>query len=313
MRWIGLLAAASLLSGGSSPARTEIVRWSPLTAAGAVKATLKVHDVGTGRCTDTYTTAGDIAYRCGRGNGIYFPCWRAGPYSTDRVLCAGDPWTRSVTRIRSPGLLLYPGVTYLDDPYSPWALELTTGQRCRLFQGAHDAVRRRGHTYVVDYYCDEKNLVLLRGPHRGRGWRIGAARYLGLRRGYKLLGDVEIRRAFFGGLPPVMERQRKLAALAVASARHVVHRSAARAHLDLAWVRLTLPDARWAYVIFSSVDDKGRFALLHRAGGAWRDASAFRPYCTTLPPRARRQLFLDRRTWKPPPLWSQGPPGEQRC
>jgi hypothetical protein len=88
MRWIGLLAAVSPLSGGSSPASTEIVRWSPLTAAGVVKAPLKVHDVG----TDTYTTAGD------------------------RVLCTGDPWTRSITRIRSPGLLLYPGVTYLDDP-----------------------------------------------------------------------------------------------------------------------------------------------------------------------------------------------------
>lgn len=313
MRWIGLLAAVSLLSGGSSPASTEIVRWSPLTAAGVVKATLKVHDVGTGRCTDTYTPAGDVAYRCGRGNALYFPCWREGPNPTERVLCAGDPWTRSITRIRSPGLLLYPGVTYLDDPYSPWAVEVTTGQRCRLVQGAHDAVHSGGRTYVVDYGCDERNLVLLRGLHRGRVWHIGEARYLGLRAGYKLLGDVEIRRAFFGGLPPVMERQRQLAAQAVATARRVVHRRTARAHLDLAWVRLSLPDARWAYVIFSSVDGKGWFALLHRTGGAWRDASAFRPYCSTLPPRVRRQLFLDRRTWKPPPDWSQAPPGEQRC
>ena len=217
-----------------------------------------------------------------------------------------------MTRLRSPRLLLYPGVTYLNDAYAPWGVELTTGERCRLVQGAHDAVHRRGHTYVVDYGCDKPNLVLLRNLRRGRVWRIGAARYLGLNRGYKLLGFVPIRRAYFGGLPPAMERQRELAARAVAVARHVVHRSSPRAHLDLVWVRMTLPDGLWAYVIFASYP-RGWFALLHRVGGTWTDASAFKPYCKKLPPDVRRQLFLDRESWKPPPYWTQAPPGEQRC
>jgi hypothetical protein len=308
MRWFGLVALAAALGTPQTP-RTEIVRWSPLSAGGAVKPTMKVADAGTGRCTDTYTTAGDIAYRCARGNVLYFPCWREGPNPTDSVLCAGDPWTTSATRLRSPKLLLYPGVTYLDDAYAPWALELTTGERCRLVQGAHDAVHRGARTYVVDYSCDRKHLVLLRGLRRGRVWHIGAARYLGLNAGYELLGDQAIRRAYYGGLPPQMERQRKLAADAVTTARHIV----GHGHLDLVWVRMTLPDARWAYVIFSSVDGKGSFALLHRVADHWRDGSPYKPYCTTLSPRIRRQLFLDGQTWNPPPDLSQGPPGEQRC
>jgi hypothetical protein len=325
MRWIRPLAVSGVLlallpigvvagaSARAAPTRTEIIRWSPFNAAGFVKSSLRVHRIGTGRCADTYTTAGDIAYRCGRGNYLYFPCWRDGPNPTEFVLCTGDPWTTSVSRLRSPGLLLYPGVTYLDNAYSPWAIELSGGEHCRLFQGAHSSIHRGKRTYVVDYYCDRDNLVLLRNLRRGLVWRIGAARYVNLKVGYKLLGDRTIQRAFFGALPPPMERERKLAARAVAAARVVIHRDAARAHLDLAWVRLTLPDAQWAYVLFSSTGGKGWFALLHREDGQWIDASAYKPYCKTLPQRVRRQLFLDRQTWNPPPDWSSASPGEQRC
>ena len=318
---VRLIAVSALLLAGATAAlpaqpmstATQIVRWSPFDDTGAVKGTLRVHRIGTGRCVDTYTTAGDIAYRCGRGNGVYFPCWRDGPKPTDLVLCAGDPWATSVVMMRSPGLLLYPGVTYLDDAYSPWAVELATGERCSLFQGAHDGVHKSRRTYVVDYYCEHSRLVLLRTLRRGRVWHIRAARYVNLRVGYELLGDRVIRRAFFGGLPPQLERQRKLAAQAVATARAVVRRAHPNAHLDLTWVRLTLPDAEWAYVVFSSVEGKGWFALLHRAHARWSDASAHKPFCTKLPPAVRRQLFLRRNQWNPPPDWSQGPPGEQRC
>jgi hypothetical protein len=306
MGLLGLLAVAALLN---APHTTEVVHWSPLTASGALKPALKVRDVGTGSCVDTYTTVGDIAYRCGHGHFIDFPCWRQGPKATDYVLCIGDPWTTRARRLRAPGLLLYPGVTYLDDPYAPWALELADGDRCRLFQGAHDAVHRGAREYVVDYYCDKRNLVLLRGVRRGRVWRIGAAHYLGLRRGYELLGRRAIRRAFFGGLPPSMERQRRLAAQAVAAAGRVVHRDHPGAHLDLTWVRLTLPDATWAYVIFSSTGGKGWFALLRREHRTWHDASAERPYCRRLPVPVPRQLFLRPHAAK----YTLAPPGEPRC
>jgi hypothetical protein len=304
----------ALASADTASARTEIVRWSPFDAGGHVKRTLSVRVAGAGRCSDTYTTAGDIAYRCSRANTLYFPCWRDGPNPTAYVLCTGDPWSKSVSRLRSPGLLLYPGVTYLKDAYAPWAVELTGGERCRLFQGAHSAIHQGGRTYVVDYYCGRAGrLVLLRTLRRGRVWRIGAARYVNQRVGYRLLGERTIRRAFFGGLPPAMERQRKLAASAVATARLVIHRKTPRAHLDLAWVRLTLPDPRWAYVIFSSTDGKGWFALLHRTSGQWDDASGFKPYCKRLSPAIRHQLFLRLGMWEPAPYWSEAPPGELRC
>jgi hypothetical protein len=309
-----LVATGFAAAGGAAPpARTQIVHWSPFDAHGAVRKTLRVHSRGTGRCSDTYTTAGDIAYRCEQGHFLLFPCWRDGPNPTEFVLCTGTPWASSIERLRSPGLLLYPGITYLDDPYSPWAVELATGERCRLLQGAHDAIPRRTHRYVVDYGCDRGDLVLLRTLRRGRLWRIGAARYVNAKGGYKLLGDRIIRRAFFGGLPPSMERQRQLAAKAVATARVVIHRVAPRAHLELVWVRMTLPDARWAYVLFSSVDGSGSFALLHREHGGWVDASSYKPYCTKLPGTVRRQLFLGHKTWNPPPYWSDAAPGEQRC
>jgi len=325
MRWIRPLAVYGVLlattpigvavigSARATPAPTEVIRWSPFTAAGVVKKTLSVRPIGTGRCSDTYTTAGDIAYRCSRGHGLNFPCWRDAAGPTEFVLCAGDPWTSSVSRLRSPGLLLYPGVTYLDDAYSPWAVELAGGERCRLLQGAHDAIHRGKRTYVVDYGCKGDDLVLLRNVRRGRVWRIGAARYVNLKVGYRLIGDRTIRRAFFGALPPPMKRERKLAARAVATARRVIHRQAPRAHLDITWVRLTLPDALWAHILFSSTEGKGWFAVLHRERGQWVDASAHKPYCKTLPQRVRRQLFLERTTWNPPPYWSEAPPGEQRC
>jgi hypothetical protein len=304
MRLLVLLAAATV-------ARTEVVRWSPLDATGKVKTSLTVKLAGTGSCVDTYTTAGDIAYRCGRGNSLYFPCWRDGPNPTEFVLCTYSPWQSTVWRLRSPRLLLYPGVTYLDDAYSPWAIELNNGDRCTLFQGAHSAIRRGGRELVVDYYCDRDHIVLLRNLRRGRVWRIGAARWIDLRVGYELLGDRTIRRAIFGGFPPAMERQRKAAAEAVAEARRVVHRRAPRAGLNLVWVRLTLPDAQWAHVIFSSIDGAGSFAVLHHVNGRWVDASDFKPYCTTLPRDVRRQLFLNRYIWKTPPYLA--PPGELRC
>jgi hypothetical protein len=307
------VTGVALAAGSTTPTRTEIVRWSPFDAQGVVKKTLRVHPKGRGRCSDTYTTAGDIAYRCDQGNLLFFPCWRDGPDPTEFVLCTGTPWTSSVERLRSPGLLLYPGVTYLDDPYSPWAVELAGGEHCRLFQGAHSSIHRGSRTYVVDYYCDHNNLVLLRTLRRGRVWRIGAAHYIDLKHGYRLLGTRMIRRAFFGGLPPPMERQRKLAAQAVATARRVIQLRAPHAQLDLTWVRVNLPDVQWAYVLFSSTAGKGSFALLHRRDGRWVDASSYKPYCTRLPRTVRRQLFLTRKTWNPPPYWSQAAPGEQRC
>ncbi|OLD97959.1 MAG: hypothetical protein AUG91_10305 [Actinobacteria bacterium 13_1_20CM_4_69_9] len=71
---------------------------------------------------------------------------------------------------------------------------------------------------------------------------------------------------------------------------------------------MTLPDVRWAYVLFSSVDGKGWFALLRREDGEWLHGSTNRP-CKQLPVEVQRQLFL-----RPSAAADTlAPPGEQRC
>ena len=272
---------------------TEVVRWSPFTSAGTLKPTLKAEPVKHGQCTDIgYTLVGGVAYRCGAGNGLYDACWRDGPSATEYVVCLGSPWDKKVTRLRSPHLLLYPGVTF-DPPASyPWAIRLGDGTRCVVEQGAHAAFTTRGRRWIVDYGCTKRNLVLLReGLRRGRVWYVNAARLLSPQRGFLFLGARAIRRVYFGTLPPPMLRQHRLAHAAVVAAKQVLGRT--QLSDELAVVRLALPRANWARVIFTSVGNNRSWdVVLHRVAGRWREASTFRPYCTKLPTSVRRQLFL---------------------
>jgi hypothetical protein len=312
-----LLALALVISGASAPTRaTEVIRWSPFTSAGAVKPGLAVEFVKHGRCTDIgYTLVGGVAYRCGAGNGLYDACWRDGPKPTEFVICLGSPWDTKVTRMRSPHLLLYPGVTF-DPPASyPWSIELTDGTRCTVEQGAHAALTASGRRWIVDYGCTQRNLVLLReGLRRGRVWYVNAARLISLRRGFLFLGERAIRRVYFGTLPPPMLRQHRLAHEAVVAAKRILRPATHGARLsdELAVVRLALPRADWARVIFGSVSsDRSWSVVLHRVSGRWREASAFKPYCTKLPARVRSQLFFSRGVRLPGYL--DQPTREQRC
>ena len=150
----------------------------------------------------------------------------------------------------------------------------------------------------MDYGCTRRNLVLLReGLRRGRVWHVNAARFRGLKRGFLFLGERAIRRVYFGTLPPPMLRQHRLAHDAVVVAKRILRPTTHGAQLsdELAVVRLALPRVDWARVIFGSVNsDRSWSVVLHRSAGRWRDGSAFKPYCATLPVRVRRQLFLSR-------------------
>jgi len=319
---IVLIGAAVLAAGSeraaSTPSKTQVVRWSPLDASGHVKRALKI-ETKTGSCSDIgYTFVGGIGYRCGWGNVLDNACFRDGPNPTEYAICGTYPWDPSVVRLRSPYLLFYPGATFTPAATYPWAVVLSDGNRCGVFQGAHDSVRTHGRTYVVDYTCERGNLVLLReGITRGTVWRVLAARWDKTRNRYAFLGHVPARRVYFGTLPPPMARQNRIANRAYKAAAKIVRRRHPRAHpvADLAWVRMTLPHAEWAYVIMASPDalDKGWFALLHRVDGKWLDASADKPYCTKLPKRARQQLFLPKKTPGFSPASLLAPPGETRC
>ena len=315
---VGLLLVTATMvvasgSAGSAPPNTQVVRWSPFNSAGKLKAALHVKAVE-GGCSDIgYTFVGGIGYRCESGNGLYDACFRDGPNPTDDVICVGYPWQTNVVRLHSPGLLLYPGVTFTKAADYPWGIVLDDGNRCGVLQGAHDSMRTHGKTYVVDYGCERGNLVLLReGIVRGRVWQANAARW-SKKTGYTFLGHLPVRRVYFGTLPPQMALQNTLANKAYNASVRIIHRRTPSAHLDLAWVRLALPSADWAYVIFTPADasSRGFFAVLQRVDGKWTDASTYMPYCANLPTNVRQQLF-DKKT-NTPRREIMAPRGETRC
>jgi hypothetical protein len=305
------LAAAGLLAVSARSAataqRTEVVRWSPFDDAGAIKRSLAVETVaavgGCGAVGPGSEAIGDYGYRCGFSNSIVDPCWRDGASRTEYVVCAADPWTSSVERIRVPKLMLRVGVTFAGSPNPLWAIELMNGDRCTIAQGAHATVTGRGTGLVVDYYC-KSGIVLLRNLRRGAVWRIGSARFDRSRGRYRLLGDVRVRRAFYGGLPRAMRRENELARQAATLATAIVRREARargeEVEADPLRVRLVLPEAGWANVyVMAVVRGTNRFrdrsVILHRAGSRWVETKYDRSECRRLPARARQQLFGTRR------------------
>jgi hypothetical protein len=307
---ITLAAAALVAASGRAAAtarRTEVVQWSPFDARGTIKHSLAVKTVAAvGGCGDVgpgSEAIGDYGYRCGFANYIDDPCWRDGPGRTEHVICAADPWTRSVKRIRVPKLMLRVGVTFAGMPGPVWAIELMNGDRCTIAQGAHDTVTGRGTGLVVDYYC-KSGIVLLRNLRRGGVWRIGSARFDRSRGRYRLLGDVRVRRAFYGGLPRAMRRENELARRAATLATAIVRRDAKargeKVDADPLRVRLVLPGAEWANVyVMAVVHGTDRFrdrsVILKRTGHRWAEFKYGRSTCRRLPARARQQLFGTRR------------------
>lgn len=305
---IALLAAgagygAHAATSASSAIRTVTVKWSPFASATRLKSSLHVKTIRGGQCEDGSEGVGSIAYRCFSGNGVYDPCWRDSPDRTGYVVCAGDPW--ATVAVRFAASEAFPldderlGVLWGSASSVPWGLEVSTGDRCTLAQGAHDRVGGEG-SLVVDYFCTG-SLALLRNLRRGRTWRIGSARNKGGH--YTVLGDVTVRRAYFGALPPELSRQQKLATEAAHVAPQIIraHHGIQPAAGDLDYpmrVRLSLPDAGWARVEFpkweAPVRGKSQAAwdvILRLMGGDWIEATPFQPYCAKLPAAVRRQLL----------------------
>jgi hypothetical protein len=314
-----LLAVALLLVGApwgaTAPPNTEVIRWSPFDSSGKLKPTLKVRSVQ-GGCGDIgYTYVGGIGYRCSFGHYLLDACFRNGPNPTEYVICVNRPWDRDVIRLQAPYLLLYPGVTFTAAASFPWGIVLDDGNRCGVLQGAHSGFEAHGRRWIVDYECERGDIALLReGIRRGRVWEVNAARLNMKTLKYTFLGHVPVRRAYFGTLPPAMERQNLLANKAYNTAVRIIHAREPKAHLDIPWVRLALPQANWAYIIFTPADAsfRGYFALLHLVDGRWHDASAFKPYCTELPKQIRDQLFLPKRAGSVRPSGME-PRGGTRC
>jgi hypothetical protein len=129
------------------------------------------------------------AYRCFAGNSLYDPCW-AERAAAPTVLCLPFPW--SVTDIRLEVGAPLSAIPAEPGTSEPWGVELATGQRCVLLQGAHSLFAGR----VIDYYCNA-GLSLLRGlTQTAPVWR--AASVTGAAGKQALGPSEEIRIAWFG-------------------------------------------------------------------------------------------------------------------
>jgi hypothetical protein len=154
------VAATGLAACSSGPApaaltATRQVHVSPVSADGSpvrgFRTTLTVADAN----CEAGSEAIGRAYRCFAGSSLYDPCWAARA-TAPTVLCLPFPW--SVTDIRLEVGAPLSAIPAEPGTSEPWGVELATGQRCVLLQGAHSLFAGR----VIDYYCNA-SLSLLRG------------------------------------------------------------------------------------------------------------------------------------------------------
>ena len=189
-----LLAACGAAAGHSSPGTaTRRVRLSPVTANGAPAGGFRVASTAASATCEPGSEAIGLAYRCFAGNSIYDPCW-AERAATPTVLCLPYPWAHGAVKllVREP-LGAIPSQGRGPGLSEPWGLELASGQRCVLAQGAHSMFAGR----VIDYYCSAR-LWLLRGLTESRPeWQ--ASSVVAAKSGKLARGPVEeITIAWFG-------------------------------------------------------------------------------------------------------------------
>lgn len=156
-------APATVTGPGAGAEQTQRVYVSPVTSAGAAVSGYRVTSHAAGASCEPGSEAIGQAYRCFAGNGVYDPCW-AEKAAAPTVLCVADPWLRTAAQLRvSSPLSPIPGEggASTGQADQPWGVQLTSGQRCVLAQGAHNAFNGQ----VIDYYCTSR-LSLLRGLDR---------------------------------------------------------------------------------------------------------------------------------------------------
>jgi hypothetical protein len=196
---LGAVLAMALAACSSASAATQVVYAAPVNASGDQVEGLTVARTVQGHCEAGSDSVPGPTYRCFFGNFIEDPCW-ADAAVAGSVLCMAQPWSKTVVRIDVNELEPSPSPVPKSLSY-PWGVELTTGEKCIAFQGAHDSYRGR----VVDYGCDGAYLhsgrVLLRGMHRSRPlWSFDSAWWTGRR--YQPRKRVQVRIAWYGGPSP---------------------------------------------------------------------------------------------------------------
>jgi pimeloyl-ACP methyl ester carboxylesterase len=168
-------AAAEFLLGRAEAAigHTTITRQSPVTAAAAIAPAFSVTTTFPSGTCEEGSEVGQ-AYRCFADHYVLDPCYAvAEPVTGDGtgVVCPDSPFSTELTAITTAT-----GMGFLaPDSYDePDGIMLGSGTQCIEAQGAHSA-DTAGR--VVDYYCTDKNTVVLRGLHETRSvWTADVAR-----------------------------------------------------------------------------------------------------------------------------------------
>lgn len=189
---VGSLAAAGgAIAPGTAPASpaTRIVRVSPTTSAGAVRAGFMIAHTRHGAKCEAGSDVVSGVYRCFAGNAVLDPCWAQASAGAPAAVCLLEPWSHALTR-------LYLGAPLENSPAGPldvWGLQLGAGPRCVAAQGTHDSLGG----LVINYYCGGTALVLLGEPDRAHAsWRIREAH--SRPGGYALGSWVTIATAWYG-------------------------------------------------------------------------------------------------------------------
>jgi hypothetical protein len=184
-----LTACSSAAPPPAALTATRQVHVSPVSADGSPERGFRTTQTVPGASCEAGSEAIGQAYRCVAGNSLFDPCWAARA-AAPTVLCLPFPW--SVTDVRLEVGAPLTAIPAEPATNEPWGVELASGQRCVLLQGAHSQFAGR----VIDYYCNS-GLSLLRGLSRAAPvWR--AASVTGSA-GKQALGPSEqIKIAWFG-------------------------------------------------------------------------------------------------------------------
>lgn len=182
---VALAAGAAL--GDGAPLRTERVRWSPFTADGTLRTTLRLAVAHDGECWIGSFVVHN-AYRCASGHLIRDPCFSDPASSSEdpTVLCVHSPFERTAVRMHVSGRM--------SRAYSvkrgglPWAMRLHSGRRCVFLQGATTVVGGRRANYgcggnVILFGSPDRRRALWR-IHQGRGFNAAAMRRVAIRSVY---------------------------------------------------------------------------------------------------------------------------------
>jgi hypothetical protein len=184
----------------ASPARTLVTYVSVIDGAGRLAAGYEVRDVEHGSCeygSNILESSPIPVYMCATNQSTYLTCWylaRSKPQSATAV-CLPLPWSRYVTEVSTAGVPTTPAHAGTRTNW-PWAVQLTTGERCLPGPGPAPVVSGLG---TIDYYCGGPALGLLNHADRAHLlWTFRSVRESPAGK-YAAAAQVAVRRAWFAG------------------------------------------------------------------------------------------------------------------